>query len=87
MTLSMRNLYSREMVYRFSNSLPTDNVHYTGYKVGEIIYWPPGNAFVIMYAQNGERFAMQKVGFIESNLSFFKGIETADVTIELMEKK
>ena len=84
-TLSMRNLYSREMVYRFPDSLPTDNVNYTGYEVGEIIYWSPGNALVIMYAQNGEQFSMQKVGVIESDLSFFKNFGTTDVTIEKKE--
>lgn len=87
MTLAMRNLYSREMVCRFPDSLPTDNVTYSGYKVGEIIYWPPGNAFVIMYAQNGEWFSMQKVGSIESDLSYFKDIKAANVMIELMTKK
>lgn len=86
MTLSMRNLYAREMVYRFPYSLPTDNVSLTGYKVGEIIYWPPGNSFVIMYAQDGERFSMQKVGFIESDRRFFKEVEITDVTFELIKE-
>jgi len=45
LTLNMMDLYSREMCYRFNEALPTDNVKYTDYNVGEIIYWPPGHSF------------------------------------------
>lgn len=62
--LKMADLYGRELCYRFGNPLPTDNVAYTGYEVGEIVYWPPRHSFVIMYAQNGEMFDMQKIGKI-----------------------
>lgn len=62
--LKMADLYGRELCYRFGSPLPTDNVAYTGYEVGEIVYWPPRHSFVIMYAQNGEMFDMQKIGKI-----------------------
>jgi len=61
LTLPMIDLYQREIVYNFPESLETDNVEERGYEVGEIIYWPPMHSFVIMYRQNGERFAMQQV--------------------------
>ena len=64
----MADLYGRELCYRFGAPLPTDNVSYTGYEVGEIVYWPPRHSFVIMYAQNGEMFDMQKIGKILSPL-------------------
>lgn len=86
MTLPMLDLYDREMVYRFSDELPVDNVRTTGYEVGEIIYWPPGHSFVIMYAQNGERFGMQKMGHIDSGVEIFNGLGDAEVTFELMEE-
>lgn len=38
LSLSMLNLYFREIVYRFSEPLPTDDVSVRGYEVGEIVY-------------------------------------------------
>ena len=66
--MKMADLYGRELCYRFRAPLPTDNVAYTRYEVGEIVYWPPRHSFVIMYAQNGEMFDMQKIGKILSPL-------------------
>jgi len=85
LTLSMQDLYSREMVYRFTDPLPIDNVQTTEYTVGEIIYWPPRHSFVIMYAQNGERFSMQKLGFIENGVEIFRTTGNVNVTFELLE--
>ena len=85
MTLPMQNLYSREMVYRFIDALPIDNARYTGYEVGEIVYWPPGHSFVFLYAQNGEQFSIQKLGFIESDTSHFKNLSITDITIEKLD--
>ena len=82
LTLEMQNLYGREMVYRFPQALPTDNVRHTGYEVGDIVYWPPRHSFVFMYAQNGEMFSMQKVGTISSGLDVFRSIDVTEVTIE-----
>lgn len=84
MTLPMLDLYGREMCYRFSDALATDNVQYTGYEVGEIVYWPPRHSFVILYAQNGEQFDMQKIGRIDSGIDIFNGIGNVEITIELI---
>lgn len=84
-TLPMLDLYGREMCYRFPDELPTDNVQYTGYEVGEIVYWPPRHSFVIMYAQNGEQFEMQKVGRIDSSVEIFDGVGDIDVSFEFLE--
>lgn len=84
MTLPMLDLYGREMCYRFDEALETDNVQYTGYEVGEIVYWPPRHSFVILYAQNGERFDMQKIGKIDSDIEIFDGIGDVEITIELI---
>jgi hypothetical protein len=85
LTLSMQDLYKRELVYHFLEPLPTDDVRTTGYEVGEIIYWPPRHSFVIMYAQNEERFSMQKVGFIESGVEIFSKTGNTNVTFEIIE--
>ena len=85
MTLPMLDLYGREMCYRFGDALATDNVQYTGYEVGEIVYWPPRHSFVILYAQNGEHFDMQKIGKLDSGTDLFNGIGDIDVTISLAE--
>lgn len=80
--LPMLDLYGREMCYRFPDELPADDVQYTGYEVGEIVYWPPRHSFVIMYAQNGEQFEMQKVGRIDSGVEIFSETGDVDVTFE-----
>nr|WP_314466335.1 cyclophilin-like fold protein [uncultured Clostridium sp.] len=86
LTLPMLDLYSREVVYRFTDQLPTDNVSTTRYEVGEIVYWPPGHSFVILYAQNGEHFEMQKLGRIDSGVEVFERLGDVDVTFELLNK-
>jgi len=83
--LVMRNLYSREMVFRFPEPLPTDDVAVRGYEVGEIVYYPPRHSFVILYAQNGERFSMQGLGRIDSGLELFQDTEEITVTIAAMD--
>ena len=82
MTLPMMDLYGREMCYRFSEALPTDNARTRGYEVGEIVYYPPMHSFVIMYKQNGEHFQMQSIGRIDSGVEVFDGIGDIDVKFE-----
>ena len=83
-TLSMLDLYGREMCYRFPDALPTDDVNTCGYEVGEIVYYPPMHSFVILYAQNGEQFSMQKLGKVDGDVSVFNGIGNVDVLFELI---
>lgn len=85
MTLSMDDLYGREMCYRYgANALPTDNMHSDGYEVGDIAYWPPRGSLVILYAQNGEQFERQHLGHIESGVEIFETTGDTDVTFELV---
>jgi len=84
LTLPMKNLYSREMVYRFPDPLPAEEVSYRGYKIGEIIYFPPLHSFVIMYAQNNEKFSMQSMGRIENDVRVLSNIKDADARLELV---
>jgi hypothetical protein len=86
MTIPMTDLYSREMCYHFPDALPTDNVRTTGYAVAEIIYWPPRHSLVIMYAQNGEQFDMQKIGRVDFGVEVFRKTGNVNVTFELMDK-
>ena len=86
MTVPMQDLYSREMCYRFPDELPTSDVQNTGYEVGDIIYWPPGRSFVIMYAQNGEQFSRQKIGRVDSGVEIFAETGDTDVTFALLEE-
>lgn len=77
--LPMKDLYGREMCYRFPEALPSEGARTRGYEVGEIIYYPPMHSFVIMYAQNGEHFQMQSVGRVEGDVGIFNG--TGDVSV------
>ena len=84
LTVHMVDLYGREMCHHFPEALPTDNVRTTGYAVGEIIYWPPRHSLVILYAQNGERFAMQKIGRIDSGVEVFENTGDVEVTFAIV---
>lgn len=86
LTLPMLDLYSREMCYRFPDALPANEASTRGYEVGEIIYYPPRHSFVIMYAQNGERFNMQTIGRVDANVEAFRNIGDIDVRFELVEE-
>ena len=87
MIVPMKNLYSREMVYRFSDPLPAEQAQRSGYEVGDLSYWTPGRSLVIFYEQNGEVIDnLQKIGRFDVGLDFFKSIETADVRFELLKE-
>ena len=87
LTVPMKNLYSREMVYRFTNPLPANEPQQSGYEVGDLAYWTPGHSLVIFYAQNGEVISnLQKIGRFDSGLDFFKSIEATDVRFELLKE-
>lgn len=82
LTLPMKDLYDREMCFNFPEALPANEARTRGYEVGEIIYYPPLHSFVIMYAQNGERFRMQSVGRVNGNVGIFAETGDADVRFE-----
>ena len=82
LTLSMMDLYNREMCYRFDKALPSNKLRSDEYEVGDLIYWPPRNSFVILYAQNGERFSRQHLGKIDSGVEIFTKTGDVNVTIE-----
>jgi hypothetical protein len=84
LTLPMKNLYSREMVYRFPDPLPVEEASYRGYEIGEIIYYPPLHSFVIMYAQNIEKFSMQSMGRVDNDVRVLNKINEADARLELV---
>ena len=85
-TLPMMDLYGREMCYRFPEALPADEARTRSYEVGEIVYYSPMHSFVIMYAQNGERFQMQSIGRVEGNVGIFDVIgDVVDVRFEKAE--
>lgn len=82
-TISMNNLYGREMCHRYGNgALPLDDAKDRNYKVGDISYWPPMGSLVILYEQNGEVFEQQKIGHTQDDVSFFNHINRAEVTFE-----
>lgn len=73
----MMNLYGREMCCRLgAGGLPAKEAENTGYKVGDISYWPLAGSLIILYKQNGEVFKQQPIGHTEDDLSFLK--EMAD---------
>lgn len=86
MTLSMSDLYDREMCYRYGNgTFPTDSLRSDGYEVGDLAYWPPMGSLVILYEQNGEQFERQYLGHIDSGVEVFANTGDVDVTFEIVE--
>ncbi len=78
-----QNLYRRELVHRFTNPLPADELRRSGYDVGEIAYWAPRHSLVIFYAQNGEVIdQLQHVGRITGPLTDIVADEPGTMTIE-----
>lgn len=85
MTLSMDDLYGREMCYRYGvNALPTDSLRSDGYEIGDIAYWPPRGSLVILYEQNGEQFERQHIGYIDSGVEVFATTDNTEVTFEVI---
>ena len=85
-TYSMQNLYNREMCFRMgAGSLPTKEAKDTGYKVGDISYWPPMGSLVILYSQNGEVFKQQPIGHTDDDISFFANMGTTPIIFEKSE--
>lgn len=87
LTVPMMNLYSREMCYRFPESLPANEARTSGYEIGDISYWTPRHSFVVFYKQNGEVISnLQKIGRIDSGVEIFEKTGDVDVTFELLSK-
>lgn len=85
LTVPMEDLYGREFVYRFSETLPAEEEKTTGYEVGDIIYWSPWHSFVVFYKQDGTVISnFQKIGHIESGVEAFETIGNTEVKFELL---
>lgn len=84
LTISMNNLFSREMAYYFEEALPTNNLISGGYEAGDIVYWPPKNSLAIFYANDGSSFERQNLGRILSGYEVFEGTGDMQVTLELI---
>ena len=83
LSLPMLNLYGREMCYRMGNgALPSEEAENTGYRIGDIFYWPPAGSLVILYKQDGEVFEQQPIGHTDNDLSFFEGMADTEITFE-----
>lgn len=83
LTLQMKNLYNREICYRFgAGKLPIATATNKGYAVGDISYWPPMGSLVILYEQNSEHFQQIPIGHILQDVSLFKEMAIAEIVFE-----
>ncbi|MGL0747907.1 cyclophilin-like fold protein [Secundilactobacillus paracollinoides] len=83
-TITMDNLYSREMCHRYGcDGLPIDDAKNRSYQVGDIAYWPPMGSLVILYKQNGEVFEQQPIGHIDGDVAFFCKMSSAKITFQV----
>lgn len=86
LTVTMNNLYEREMCYRFPDALPASEPRRLDFEVGDVSYWVPWHSLVIFYKQDGEYISnLQRVGHISSDVAFFSGAGDMKVTFELAE--
>ena len=79
-TVTMKNVYKREVCTGLPFNLPVSKLAGNNYAVGDIIYWPTRRSLAILYRQNGERFRRQHLGHIESGTEIFGKAETIDVS-------
>ena len=79
-TVSMRNLFQREMSFVLPAKLPVNMLSANNYRVGDIIYMPHRNSVAILYRQNGERFRRQNLGHIESGAEVFAGMKDSEIS-------
>lgn len=79
-TVTMKNVYKREVSTGLPFNLPVSKLAGNNYAVGDIIYWPNRRSLAILYRQNGERFRRQHLGHIESGAEIFGKAETLDVS-------
>jgi 4-carboxymuconolactone decarboxylase len=86
LTLPMKDLYEREVVYNFPEALPVDEEKRGGYEVGDISYWSPWRSFVIFYKQNGEIINLQKIGHIDSGVEIFETTGDTEVSFEFLKE-
>jgi hypothetical protein len=86
LTLPMKDLYEREVVYNFPEALPANEEERGGYEVGDISYWSPWRSFVIFYKQNGEIINLQKIGHIDSGVEIFETTGDTKVGFELLKE-
>lgn len=85
MTLSMRDLFDREMSHRFgAGSFPVAKTRSDRYEVGDLIYWPPMGSFVILYKQDGDEFERVHVVHINSGVEIFENTGSTEVTFEVI---
>lgn len=86
LTLSMRDLYGRELCRHLgAGALPVSALRSDSYAVGDIAYWPPMGSLVILYAQNGEHFERQHLGRVLGDLDGFAASGDTDVTFAAAE--
>ncbi|MBQ7577392.1 MAG: hypothetical protein IJT21_03880 [Synergistaceae bacterium] len=81
-TITMQDLYSREMCYFMKDALPPSKIVSDNYKVGDLIYWPPQKCLVILYRQNGEKFSRQYLGHIDSGVEMFETTGDTEIKFE-----
>ena len=79
-TVTMKNVYKREVCTGLPFNLPVSKLAGNNYAVGDIIYWPTRRSLAILYRQNGERFRRQHLGHIEAGAEIFGKTETVDVS-------
>ena len=86
LTLSMRDLYGRELCRRLgAGALPVSALRSDSYAVGDIAYWPPMGSLVILYAQNGEHFERQHLGRVLGDLDGLAASGDTDVIFSAAE--
>ncbi|MFQ9440474.1 MAG: cyclophilin-like fold protein [Acutalibacteraceae bacterium] len=87
MTLSMRDLYDREICYNYgTGAFPTETLRNDSYEVGDIIYWPTAGSFVILYRQ-WRTIQQATSGHIELGWRYLETTGNTDVTFGIDEFK
>lgn len=85
LTLTMGDLFGREKCARLPEPLSEGGERVSGFEVGQIAYWSPGQDLAIFYRHDGKSIpapGIMVLGTIEGSLDIFLGPDPVEVRIE-----
>ena len=84
--LELKDLFEREKSGQLPRNLLEEGQRTYTYKVGDIVYWPPGPHVAVFYRQDGRTIAagMIRLGTVDEGVDAFAPSSSVRATIELV---
>ena len=85
--VELKDLLAREKSGDLPRALLEDGPRTYSYKVGDVVYWPPGPHVAVFYRQDGRTLrepGMIRLGSVETGVDAFAPSSSVRATIELV---